>query len=248
MSESVPAQNPFPGPASFASSRPYQLSDDLARLCLPQEYKDACRTLAWVNSICFLFLLIGMVGLKPPKVIQRPLSEPPDVVPVVFTPPEEQPKTEPEVKPDETQPPQETQEETPQVMTVVAAADPSAVAFAVPVQGAVAVAREAHLAAPPPPVIHAPPAKPTQFNPQVSDGGSYPPPQYPSMALRNHYEGTAVIEIMVDPAGTITSAKVQKSSGFPLLDEAALEAVKRRWRFPPGQQRWLQWPCTFKLE
>src|SRR5438093_11445700 len=82
----------------------YQLSDELARLCLPAEYKDSYRTLAWVNSICFLFLLIGVVGLRPPKVVERPVNPPSEPVPVVFTPPEEQPKSAPQPKPDEPQP------------------------------------------------------------------------------------------------------------------------------------------------
>src|SRR5215470_11601751 len=86
----------------------YQLSDDLARLCLPSEFKDSFRKLAWVDSICALFLIIGLVGIKPPKIVQKPLTPPQEIVPVIFTPPEEQAKPEPVLKkPDE---PQETQE------------------------------------------------------------------------------------------------------------------------------------------
>lgn len=248
MSEpSVPAQSYAIGSSLEARPQEYQLSDDLARLCLPQEFKDSYRRLAWVNSICALFLIVGLVGLKPPKVIHKPLTEVTEVVPVIFTPPEEPPKVEPEVKPDEPDQPQNTTEDTPQVMTVVAAADPTSVAFAVPVQGAVAVAAAAHLATPPPPVTHAPPTA-TKFNPAVADGGSYPPPQYPGVALRNHYQGTVTIEIVVDPSGKITVAKVQKSSGSPALDEAALDAVKNRWRFPPGNERYYYWPCVFQLQ
>lgn len=250
MSESsVPAQHPLAAPSFGAGQSDYRLSDDLARLCLPQEYKDSYRRLAWVNSICFLFLLVGLVGLKPTKVIHKPLSEPQDIVPVVFTPPEEPPPTQPEVKPDETPEPQNTPEDMPQVVTVVAAADPTAVAFAVPVQGAVAIATAAHLATPPPPMDQAPP-RPVQFNPSTAgDGGTYHPPTYPALALRNHYEGTTIIELKVAPSGAINSAVVYKSSGFPVLDEAALDVVKKRWRFPPAaQERWLHWPCTFKME
>jgi protein TonB len=67
-------------------------------------------------------------------------------------------------------------------------------------------------------------------------------------ARRNGYQGTAVVELLVDPSGTITSAKIQKSSGFPLLDQSALDTVKKRWHFPPGQQRWLSWSCIFQLQ
>ena len=247
MSESsAPAQSPLSSVSAFESKQGnYELSDELARLCLPQEWRDSYRTLAWVNSICFLFLVIGLIGLKPPQVIHKPLTEIVETVPVIFTPPEEPPKTEPEVKQEEEQP-QEAPTAAPQVAPVVAAADPSSVAFAVPVQGAVAIAPAAHLATPPPPVAQAPP-RAVQFNPNAGDGGSYPPPTYPGIAQRNHYEGTVMIEIAVDPDGQVTEAKVFKSSGFPVLDESALEVVKKRWRFPPGQPRLYHWPCIFRF-
>src|SRR6266446_907834 len=100
MSESsLPAQSPLAGAGQFSpGSHNYNLSDDLARLCLPQEWKDSYRTLAWVNSICFMFLIVGLIGLRAPKVIHKPLTELTETVPVIFTPPEEPPKTEPEVK------------------------------------------------------------------------------------------------------------------------------------------------------
>jgi protein TonB len=244
----VSAQSQVIGASTLeAQAQEYQLSDDLARLCLPQEYKDSYRTLAWVNSICFLFLVVGLVGLKPPGVIHKPLTELTEMMPVMLPPPEEQPKVEPELKPDEPDQPRDTTEETPQVMTVVAAADPSSVAFAVPVQGAVAIASAAHLATPPPPAAKAPPTA-VKFNPAVADGGNHPPPQYPGIALRNHYQGTVTIEFVVDPSGRVTSAKVQKSSGFPVLDEAALDMVKDHWSFPPGSERIYYWPCVFQLQ
>src|SRR5213593_1260834 len=86
----------------------YQLSDDLARLCLPSEFKDSYRTLAWVDSICLAFLVIGIIGLRPPKIVERPVTPPQEIVPVVFTPPEEQQKPQPVVKEEE---PQQEQEE-----------------------------------------------------------------------------------------------------------------------------------------
>jgi protein TonB len=247
MSESsVPADPSVLGSPSFGNTpRNYTLSSDLARLCLPSEYRDSNRVLAWVNSICLLFLLIGLVGLRPPKVIQKPLSEPQEIVPVVFTPPEEQPKNEPEVKQDEPEP-KEQPLDTPQVAVVVAAADPSTVAFAVPVQGAVAIA-PARFATAPPPIDSAPP-KPTKFDPNAATDGKFPPPVYPAIARRNRYQGKTTIELLVDTAGTITSAKVLKSSGYPVLDEAALQAVKGQWRPAPGPARDLVWECTFKLE
>ena len=243
MSDSTPSS-----PALLPTgASPYSLSSDLSRLCLPTEFKEPHRKLAWANSICFLFLLVGLVGLKPPKVVQKPLSNAEDIVPVVLAAPPEQPKAEPEVKQDESIEPQEAPTEAPQVVTVVAAADSAAVAFPIPVKGAVAVTPVAARATAPPPPAYEPP-KPTRFNPDTAGEGSFPPPQYPSLAQRNRYQGTVTIEIMVDASGGITSAKVQKSSGFSILDEAALNVVKQRWRFPPGKERWLIWPCTFQLQ
>src|SRR2546428_13996765 len=91
MSDATVSTSPSP----FTGRQDYQLSDDLARLCLPSEFKDSYRALAWVDSICFLFLLIGLIGLRPPKIIENPVVAPPEVVPVIFTPPEEQPKPQP---------------------------------------------------------------------------------------------------------------------------------------------------------
>ena len=248
MSESTAsAQSSLAGPSAFQSSAVnYQLSDSLARLCLPQEFRDSYRTLAWVNSICFMFLVVGLIGLKPPKVIHKPLSEVVDVVPVIFTPPEEPLKAEPDQKPDEQQP-QDTPQDTPQVVAVVAAADASSVAFAVPVQGSVAIADAAHLATPPPPPqTQAPPSKPIRFDPNVSDGGTHPLPSFPQSALRNHYTGTVTIEITVDASGAVTEAKIFQSSGFVVLDEAALQTVKRRWHFPTGHPGLYHWACKFE--
>jgi protein TonB len=216
------------------------------RLCLPQEFKDSYHTLAWVNSICLLFLVVGLIGLRPPKVIHKPLSEVVESVPVDFTQPEEPSKTEPEVKPDEEQP-QDTPTKTPQVVRVVRVADSSAVAFAVPVQGALAVAQEARLATPPPPTNQAPP-RAVQFNPNTAGGGSFPDPKYPALARRNQYQGTVIIEFMVDESGTLTSVKVQKSSDFLVLDEEALDTVKNRWHFIAGKPGYFFKPFTFRLQ
>src|SRR5947209_12121131 len=164
MSESsVPMNSASLASSSPADARGYSLSSDLAKLCLPAEFSDTNRKLAWVNSICFLFLLIGLVGLKAPKVVQRPLTQPAEVVPVVFTPPEEQPKIQPEVKPNEPLP-QETPLETPQVAPVVAAVDPPAIAFAVPIPGAVSGV-PARFAPPPPPVLPQAAPTPMRFDP-----------------------------------------------------------------------------------
>jgi TonB family protein len=59
------------------------------------------------------------------------------------------------------------------------------------------------------------------------------PPAYPLLARKRGWEGTVVLMVRVLEDGRVQSVKVHSSSSFKLLDEAALQAV-RRWRFQPG--------------
>jgi protein TonB len=228
---------------SEAKTPQYRLSDDLAKLCLPSEYKDATRTLAWVNSICLLFLVIGLIGIKQPIIVRRPLSEIVEPVAVELPPPQEQPQIQPETQ-EET--PQETTTDVPQIAAVVAAADPSQVAFAVPVVGALAT-KEARFVTPPPPVGYTPP-KLTRFDPNAMHGGSFPEIQYPGVAVRNKYQGTCTLTFEIDPNGAVKSVKLDKSSGYPVLDNAAFNAVTNRWHFPPGSPGLFIKDFQFKLD
>jgi TonB family protein len=56
-----------------------------------------------------------------------------------------------------------------------------------------------------------------------------PPPRYPLIARRKGWEGTVVIDIHVSNTGWVQEARVDKSSGYTVLDDAALGAV-RNWR------------------
>jgi TonB family protein len=235
--------------ASAASPHDYALSSDLARLSLPQEYKDANRLLAWINSICCAFLLIGIVGLNPPKVRIKPLSEVTDVVPVIITPPEELPKPVTTEQPPETEQPTEATPDTPVVATVVAA-NAAEAAFAVPVEGPV-ILKPMRYAAPPPrevrPTVN---NKPVALSSSEEDwGGQSNQPEYPSLAKRNGYQGTVVLEINFDASGNFVSVKVNKGSGYSVLDNAAVDKVKKhlRLRHPPGEARTFTKQFTFQL-
>lgn len=238
-----PAQNPLstggPGGQDFT------LHSDLARLCLPAEYTDGNRRLAWANSICALFLVIGLVGLKPPGITIRELAHPDDVVPVIFTQPEEAQPNEPDPKPDDTTPDPTQLDQTPVVATVVAVNSP-AVAFAVPVKGPVILA-PARFAAPPP--ITGGPAAPsiTRYNPGAGDR-STPQPDYPRLALQRGYEGKVVVNFTVEPSGEISKVEIAQSSGFTLLDDAALSVIRNRWKFAPGALRQHYVEIVFQLK
>ncbi|NRD73205.1 TonB family protein [Shewanella sp. VB17] len=61
---------------------------------------------------------------------------------------------------------------------------------------------------------------------------SAPPsqPNYPKLARKRGLEGTATIEVMFNQIGEQLSLTLINSSGFTLLDKAALNAVKK-WQF-----------------
>lgn len=61
-----------------------------------------------------------------------------------------------------------------------------------------------------------------------------PPPPYPSEARKNKQEGKVVLQVRVNDRGTVDSLSLKQSSGFPLLDESALTAVKN-WKFYPAK-------------
>lgn len=70
--------------------------------------------------------------------------------------------------------------------------------------------------------------------------------RYPAAARRNGWEGTAVVALEIDAHGRLTEARIHRSSGYRVLDEAAL-AMMRTARFAGGPGRLLQ-PLEFKLK
>ena len=61
-----------------------------------------------------------------------------------------------------------------------------------------------------------------------------PPPAYPTVSKRAGEQGRVMLRVRVDAKGTVEEIEVQATSGFPRLDEAARDAV-RRWRFMPAK-------------
>jgi protein TonB len=79
-----------------------------------------------------------------------------------------------------------------------------------------------------------------------------PMPQYPDLARQAGIEGQTVVKALVDIDGSIMDAKILKSSGNQMLDQAALMTA-RQAKFTPAKQRdkfvrvWVAIPITFKL-
>jgi periplasmic protein TonB len=78
-------------------------------------------------------------------------------------------------------------------------------------------------------------------------------PTYPSASRRAGEQGTAVFSVLVDPSGHPQTVKVQTSSGYDRLDQAAMEAI-RKWMFNPAVrdsqkvQAWTSVRVKFQLQ
>ncbi len=100
----------------------------------------------------------------------------------------------------------------------------------------------------------APPAVMEETTPPVYQAAylNNPPPIYPLAARRRGLEGTVVIRAHIMEDGNCSVVNLSKSSGYEMLDQAALAAVKT-WRFIPAQQgsqainAWVVVPITFRL-
>jgi protein TonB len=68
-----------------------------------------------------------------------------------------------------------------------------------------------------------------------------PKPLYPLAARVAHMEGTVYVRFQIAADGTVIRATLDRSSGWPLLDDATLTTV-REWRFDPMAE-----PCELRL-
>lgn len=80
-----------------------------------------------------------------------------------------------------------------------------------------------------------------------------PTPRYPGIARRRGYEGTVILEVLVDPYGRVGNLNIYKSSGYSILDRTAKASVKN-WQFEPGRKgnttiaMWVRIPIRFQLK
>lgn len=80
-----------------------------------------------------------------------------------------------------------------------------------------------------------------------------PPPIYPSISRRLGEQGKVELRVQVSAEGLAEQIELRLGSGFPRLDEAAREAV-RRWRFAPARRgstaisAWVIVPVNFQLQ
>jgi protein TonB len=221
------------------------LKSELARFCLPAANRDSNRKLAWVNSICMLFLLIGVAGARSAAIQIKAPPPLEQVIPAIIEPLPPPPVTAEQPKE------QEQNDEKPDVPQVVVVT-PNApnISFSVPTLGNLVVPNAVAVAPPSEPMKA--PAQlrniPTVIN-TTGQGGDRPQPTYPKLALEMGQQGRVVIAFTVDEAGRIVSAEVKESSGSSILDHGAIESIKRHWVFPPGApNRQFEAPINYVLQ
>lgn len=134
----------------------------------------------------------------------------------------------------------------PSPLTNVAVPTP-AVAFAVPVDVAARVV-EANHAAPASAAEVAAAVPPVQQLTYGTGEGRQPAPEYPREAIVAHQQGTVTVRFIVNKDGAVQTADVISPSPWPLLNQAAVRAVRDTWRFSPGTVRNYEVSIQFQLK
>ncbi|MDD2767726.1 MAG: energy transducer TonB [Methylococcus sp.] len=93
------------------------------------------------------------------------------------------------------------------------------------------------------------PPTPASFNANYLHN---PLPEYPAFAKKQKWQGRVTMKVHVLPTGLPAEVELQSSSGHDILDESAIETV-RRWRFVPATKggkpvaSWVVVPLEFSL-
>ena len=81
-----------------------------------------------------------------------------------------------------------------------------------------------------------------------------PLPAYPMASRRKRAQGVVRLRVHVGPDGAPDQVLLERTSGHTDLDAAALDVVKKRWRFAPAKQgdravaAWVTVPLEFSLD
>jgi protein TonB len=141
--------------------------------------------------------------------------------------------------------------ETPVVATAVST--PAPTSASVQAHAPAGAASAADAVAPATPVIAA--AQPAERQVQISQVAYLSPPvlAYPLAARRQREQGLVQVKVRVDEQGRPERFAIERSSGHPLLDDAALQTV-RATRFKPYRENgvamafWVVMPLLFELD
>jgi periplasmic protein TonB len=73
-----------------------------------------------------------------------------------------------------------------------------------------------------------------------------PPPPYPSSARRMGAQGITILSAKISADGEPSEIEIAQTSGFSILDKAAIEAVTK-WKFHPAEKNNIPIPSTVKI-
>jgi protein TonB len=73
-------------------------------------------------------------------------------------------------------------------------------------------------------------------------------PEYPASAKRLKQQGTVIMLLLVGIDGRVSDVKVETSSGFAVLDEAASQEALRSWRYAPGSRAGVLQPLWVRAQ
>jgi protein TonB len=176
-----------------------------------------------------LFAAIIIIPLMATDVLPTPPPPPPPPPPPAAAPPPKvtpQPVANPDAAP--TEAPREIVPEAPRPSVGLSEGVPGGVEGGIPGGTIGGVVGGLPSAPPPPP----PPAAPVRVggNIKAPTKVRHVNPVYPPIAQSARVSGVVIIEATIGPDGRVKDAKVLRS--IPLLDQAALDAVKQ-WQFTP---------------
>jgi protein TonB len=76
----------------------------------------------------------------------------------------------------------------------------------------------------------APPLRP----PKAEKRAIFSSEDYPREAVRNHWEGSVIADLTINPQGRVTGCRIIQSSGHEVLDDATCDLLTRRAMFKPA--------------
>lgn len=191
--------------------------------------------------VAIVYALVNGLARKAVEIVKGPIEtkliEELKKLPPPDKPPPPPPKAQPKLEPPPFVPPSEVAVAAPTVaqaptITTSTAAPPVAV---------------------PPPPPPAPPKPVERVAPVVDAAKNCPKPEYPAASKRLEEEGTVLLRFMIDEGGKVIESRVDKSSGYTRLDEAARVALSQ-CQFKPGtadgkpERSWASLKYTWRLE
>lgn len=197
------------------------------------------------------YALVNGLARKIVEVVAPPLET--KIIEEIKPPPQEQPPPPPPppklaAPPPPYIPPPEIQVQVPQVAPAI-----TAVTRVKPPQPIPAPGTRVEPAPKPAPKPKPVPRPAPVYKPPVVDAGACEKPAYPMASLRRQESGIVLLAFLIDVNGTAIESKVERSSGFRRLDEAARNALAL-CKFTPAntdgkpQQAWAKIEYEWKLQ